>query len=33
MKTLVGTYEPWSGARRSWYARIRMALEAARKLR
>lgn len=32
VKTVNGTYENWSGARRSAMARIRMALEAARKL-
>ena len=31
-KTINGTADNWSGARRSAMARIRMALEAARKL-
>lgn len=33
MKTLVGSHENWSGARRSMYAIIRMLLENARRLR
>ena len=32
MKTLNGTFDNWSGARKSAYARLRMAIEAARKL-
>jgi hypothetical protein len=32
MKTLNATAENWSGARRSAYARLRMVIEAARKL-
>lgn len=33
MKTLVGSHENWSGARRSIMATIRMAIERARSLR